>query len=334
MDETIINFIICPNCGSSILSVKEFSNVNNELHEGMVTCNSCEIWYKIDHGVLDLLPLNLRRYDLYEKFAKKYNIHLNDVNVASLNMQKKEQILFFKKDYSSYENDIVNSTYYRALDKLTFEKWFDKNSDKINDPILEVGCGTGRQSVKIANKHKHAICIDISEEMVLLAKFKIDQMNRPNNLDFIIGDAEDPPVKNNMFGACVICATLHHLSSPENAIRNLSHKLINGGLFYSIDPHDSYVRFIFDYLMKIWKLYDEEASDSPLIKEKNLKKWLSDAKIQGKVTYSTYLPPHIFLILTEKPSLTLLKRTDDFFNKIPLFFKLSGIISSEGIKIE
>jgi ubiquinone/menaquinone biosynthesis C-methylase UbiE/uncharacterized protein YbaR (Trm112 family) len=334
MDETIINFIICPNCGSSILSVKEFSKANNELHEGMVTCNSCEIWYKIDHGVLDLLPLALRRHDLYEKFAKKFNIHLNKVDVANVNLQKKEQILFFKKDFSSYENDIVNSSYYKALDKLTFEKWFYNNSDKIIDPILEVGCGTGRQSIKIANTHKYAICIDISEEMVLLAKLKIDQTAVPNNLNFIIGDAEDPPVKNNMFGACVICATLHHLSSPENAIRNLSHKLKNGGLFYSIDPHDSYVRFIFDYLMKIWKLYDEEASESPLIKEKILKKWLSDAKIQSKVTYSTYLPPHIFLILMEKPSLTLLKRTDDFFNKIPLFFKFSGIISSEGIKIE
>jgi ubiquinone/menaquinone biosynthesis C-methylase UbiE/uncharacterized protein YbaR (Trm112 family) len=332
MDETIINFIICPNCGSSLLSIQEFSNVNNELHEGMVICNSCQIWYKIDHGVLDLLPLNLRRSDLYEKFAKKYNIHLKEVDDVIVNQQKKEQILFFKKDFSSYENDIVDSLYYKALDKLTFEKWFEQNSDRIKEPILEVGCGTGRQSIKIAAKHKHAICMDISEEMVLLAKFKIDKI--PNNLDFIIGDAEDPPVKNNMFGACVICATLHHLSSPKNAISNLSRKLLNGGLFYSIDPHDSYVRFIFDYLMKIWKLYDEEASDSPLIKEKNLKKWLSDAKIMSNVTYSTYLLPHIFLILTEKNSLTLLKRTDDFFNKIPLFFKFSGIISAEGIKIE
>ena len=308
MDERIINFIICPNCGSSTFSVKKFSKENNELNEGVVTCNSCEIWYKIDHGILDLLPLNLRRNDLYEDFAKKFNLHINKADGENVNQQKREQILFFKKDFSSYETDIVNSTYYKALDKLTFEKWFDKNSDTIKFPILEVGCGTGRQSIKIAHANKHAICIDISEEMVQLAKLKIDKtIGSPTNLNFIIGDAEDPPVKNNMFGACIICATLHHLPSPENAIRNISHKLINGGLFYSIYPHDSYVRFIFDSLMKIWKLYDEEASDSPLIKEKILKKWLWEAKIQSKVTYSTYIPPHIFLILLEKPGFALLK---------------------------
>ena len=334
MDEKIISFIICPNCGTSTFMLKKFSNVNNDIYEGIVTCNLCKIWYKIEYGVLDLLPLNLRRYDLYQEFAERYEIHLNVVDAASADPQKKEQILFFKKDFSSYENDIVNSTYYSALDKLTFEKWFNENSDRINDPILEVGCGSGRQSIKIANKYKDVICIDISEEMILLAKSKTDQMNRPDNLNFIVGDAEDPPVKNNMFGACIICATLHHLSSPEKAIRNLSNKLVNGGLFYSIDPHDSDVRFIFDYLMKIWKLYDEEASPSPLIEEKNLQKWLLEAQIQSNIRYSTYLPPHIFLFLREKLSLTLLKCTDNFFNKIPLFFRFSGIISSEGIKNE
>jgi ubiquinone/menaquinone biosynthesis C-methylase UbiE/uncharacterized protein YbaR (Trm112 family) len=334
MDEKIIDFITCPNCGSSTFSLKKFLSTNSEIHEGVLICNSCDVWYKIYHGVLDLLPLNLRRNDLYEKFAKKYNININEKDPTSTNPQKMGQISFFKRNLFSYEKDVVDFTYYKALDTLTFEKWFDDNSGKIDKMILEVGCGTGRESVKIAIRNKDAICIDISEEMILRAKSKIDLMNRQNFLNFIICDAEDPPLKNNMFCACIICTTLHHLSSPEKAIRNISKKLMNRGLFYSIDPHDSYIRFIFDYLMKIWKLYDEEASDSPLIKEKILKDWLLDAKIQSKITYSTYIPPHIFLFLSQKQSLKLLKSTDDFFNKIPLFFKFSGMICSEGIKIE
>jgi ubiquinone/menaquinone biosynthesis C-methylase UbiE len=224
--------------------------------------------------------------------------------------------------------------YFRTLDKLTFGKWLDKNYEKINKPILELGCGTGKQSIQIAQKYKEAVCLDISEEMISRVKYKIDHLDIPNKLNFIVADAEDPPVKNNMFGACIMCSTLHHVSSPENAIRNLSDKLAAGGLFFSSDPNDSYVRFIFDFLMKIWKLHDEKASDDPLIKEKSLRKWLSDAKIQNTVKFSTYLPPHIFLFLTEKPSLALLSRTDNFFNRIPGFHKFSGLIISEGIKIE
>ena len=108
--------------------------------------------------------------------------------------------------------------YFRTLDKLTFGKWLDK-TEKISNPILELGCGTGKQSIQIAEKNKVAVCLDISEEMISRVKFKIDHLDIPNKLHFIVGDAEDPPVKNNMFGACVMCSTLHHVSSPENAIR-------------------------------------------------------------------------------------------------------------------
>jgi len=170
--------------------------------------------------------------------------------------------------------------------------------------------------------------------MVLKVKEKNDQLQFPGNRHFIVGDAEDPPVRDNMFGACIIRSTPHHVSSPEQAIRNLSSKLIEGGLFFSSDPHDSYVRFIFDFLMKVWKLHDEKASDDPLIKEKCLKKWLDDANIQGTIKFSTYLPPHIFLFLTEGASTALLSRTDTIFNSIPGFRKFSSLIYAEGIKVE
>lgn len=334
MDENLLNFIICPNCKSDSFSLKPFAQKNNQLHEGVVTCNSCKTWYKIEDGILDLLPLNLRRHELYTKFTEKYHLPSQGIETESTKSQKKEQILFFKENVSHYDNDVTDSMYFKALDKLTFGKWLDKNYEKITSPILELGCGTGKQSIQIANKNKDAVCLDISEEMILRVKSKIDRLNISNKLNFMVGDAEDPPVKNNSFGACIICSTLHHVSSPENAIRNLSDKLIDGGLFFSSDPHDSYVRFIFDFLMKIWKLHDEKASDDPLIKEKCLKKWLSDAKIQNTLKFSTYLPPHIFLFLTEKSSLILLSRTDNFFNRIPGFHKFSGLIISEGIKVE
>ena len=334
MDENLVNFIICPNCKSDSFSLKPFAQKNKQVHEGVVTCNSCKTWYRIEDGILDLLPLNLRRHELYVKFAEKFYLPVNGIGTDSSKSQKKEQILFFKENVSQYDHDVTDSMYFRTLDKLTFGKWLDQNSEKITNPILELGCGTGKQSIQIAKKNKVAVCLDISEEMISRVKYKIDHLDIQNKLNFIVGDAEDPPVKNNMFGACVMCSTLHHVSSPENAIRNLSDKLTDRGLFFSSDPHDSYVRFIFDFLMKIWKLHDEKASDDPLIKEKCLKKWLSDAKIQHTVKFSTYLPPHIFLFLTEKSSLALLSRTDNFFNRIPGFHKFSGLIISEGIKIE
>jgi ubiquinone/menaquinone biosynthesis C-methylase UbiE len=268
------------------------------------------------------------------RFAKKYDLPLSNTGCDSVITQKQEQILFFKNNVSFYDKDVTDSMYFKTLDKLTFERWLDQNCKKISKPILELGCGTGQQSIQLAKRYKDAICLDISEEMILRVKYKIDHLDCPNKLNFIVGDAEDPPVKNNLFGACIMCSTLHHISSPEKAIVNLSDKLTNGGLFFSSDPHDSYVRFIFDFLMKVWKLHDEKASDDPLIREKCLKQWLTQAKIQSTVKFSTYLPPHIFLFLTEKSSFALLSRTDDLFNRIPGFYKFSGLVISEGMKVD
>jgi len=172
MNENLLNFIICPNCKSDSFYLKPFAQKNNQLHAGVLTCNSCKAWYRIENGILDLLPLNLRRHELYAEFAKKYDLSVNGTGTDNTNSQKKEQIVFFKENVSQYDQDVTDSMYFRTLDKLTFGKWLDKNSEKINKPILELGCGTGKQSIQILIKGKEAVCLDISEEMISQVKNK------------------------------------------------------------------------------------------------------------------------------------------------------------------
>jgi len=334
MDENLLRYIICPDCKSGSLSLTPFTRDRNQILEGVVTCNSCGNWFRIENGILDLLPTNLRRHDVNADFAKKHGLAIGRSGDDGAESQKKAQISFFRDNVTHYDEDVTDSMFFRTLDRVTFERWFNENCEKIAGPILELGCGTGQQSIRIAKKCREAVCLDISEEMIVRVQEKIDRLNIPHRLHFIVGDAEDPPVKNAMFGACIMCSTLHHVSSPQKAIRNLSGKLSDGGLFFSSDPHDSYVRFIFDLLMRIWKLHDEKASDDPLIKEKLLRQWLTDADIRSTLRFSTYLPPHLFLFLNERSSLNLLSRTDNFFNRIPGFYKFSGLIVSEGIKGE
>jgi uncharacterized protein YbaR (Trm112 family) len=151
MHENLLKYILCPNCGSNKLGLTKFYVQNNDIYEGIIECLSCSIWYKIEEGVLDLLPLNIRRNDLYEKFALKYCINF-EITGLQKNTQKNQQIEFFKKDFINYENTVVNSKFYRALNVITFEKWLEENYGRIISPILEIGCGTGRQTLIIAKK--------------------------------------------------------------------------------------------------------------------------------------------------------------------------------------
>jgi ubiquinone/menaquinone biosynthesis C-methylase UbiE len=278
-----------------------------------------------------MLPLKLRRNDLYNKFAAKYMLPFDTNQITKTVHGKSSQIEFFQESVDDYERRVVNSKYYKVLDQIAFIDWMTRNL-KAGQRVLDLGCGTGRQDIPLAKNNIRTIGIDISEDMLILAKEKIDSLGLNTYIDLVVGDAENPPVKNNSFDACFFYGTLHHFPNKETAIASASKKIVNNGLFYSLDPHKSPVRFIFDIFMKLWKLYDEEASDNPLLTEKQLKQWLEHAEITGVTKLSTFLPPHLFHLLPHNTGIRLLKTTDSILNRIPFVRNLGGVIIAEGIK--
>ena len=334
MHKKLIDFLCCPSCGEENFSVSIFSIMQDDIYEGTVTCQSCNLWFRVENGILDFLPLDLRRNDRYDAFVKKHSLSYQPGVTKSAEDadQKNRQIDFFKKDYDQYEKCIVNMKFFKALNFLTFDKWVESNAACFNKPVLEVGCGTGRQSIVLCQKGIQSIGIDLSEEMLIVGKRKSDTGNYSQFIDFIIADAENPPLKDSTFSACVMVSILHHLPNPAYTVFQCSKKTVSGGLFYIIEPNKSPLRGIFDLSMRIWKLWDEEASDDPLIKKDLLEHWLNDAEIQFDIHYSTYVPPHIFGFLKDGSCLSLLKTTDSFFNRISFIKKFGGIIIAEGTK--
>jgi SAM-dependent methyltransferase len=199
------------------------------------------------------------------------------------------------------------------LDETCFLKWLEKNIMP-GFLVLEIGCGTGRQTLPTVLRRARVVGIDISEEMLLIARKKLYNSGCLESVDFILGDAEDIPLKNQIFDACEIIGTLHHLQRPDLVLQNALKKIIPRGAFFSYDPHGSPIRFIFDWLMRIWKLYDEENSGNPLFSERQLLEMLEKAGIKGSTKISTYLPPHVFQYIPPKFRAKLLEASDNFFN--------------------
>jgi SAM-dependent methyltransferase/uncharacterized protein YbaR (Trm112 family) len=332
MHEYIISFLSCPQCNHQSFSLKKIHCQEDEILEGVLSCSHCSTWYKIDNGILDLLPLELRRDDLYEIFSSRHGLAFRAENRRGHDRQKDRQIRFFRNESKTFEEKVVNSPYFRALNTLTFERWFQSRSSAFHPPLLEVGCGTGAQTRFIAQNNIPLVSTDISEEMVTIARQKTDNAGLGDYVDYIIADAEKLPFRDDTFGGCVISATLHHLNNPGNVVCGVAKKMKAPAMMFTIDPHDSPVRFIFDLLMRLWPLYAEEAADNPLIHEKNLASWYKEAGMECVIRYSTYLPPHLFLPLSEKNARRLLEKSDRFFNRIPFFSRFSGMILSEGIK--
>jgi SAM-dependent methyltransferase len=217
------------------------------------------------------------------------------------------------------------------LEDVYFRDWISLHLEGGGD-VLDVGCGTGRHLVLMAQQGIRTVGVDISEEMLLAAREKIVHLGAHSQVELILADAEQLPLKNQVFDACVLSGTLHHLARPLLALQEAASKVRTGGAFYSFDPHDSPVRFVFNWMMKVWRLWEEEASDDPLFTEDQLRGLYRAAGIVAQTRISTYLPPHLFCLLGSKNNARLLRLSDNVFRSIPLIKKLGGVVIVEGVR--
>jgi ubiquinone/menaquinone biosynthesis C-methylase UbiE len=68
--------------------------------------------------------------------------------------------------------------------------------------VLDVGTGTGFIALLLAELGHEVIGVDISEEMLRIAREKARKLNI-ENVEFHLADAEEPPFPDNTFDAVV-----------------------------------------------------------------------------------------------------------------------------------
>lgn len=247
MNINTISLILCTNCGAKNWTIEKFASKGSSIEKGRIICKRCKIWFRIENGILDLLPLALRRDDLYEPFSKKHHLSFTpSVKDPKAIKGKLSQITFFKETIEEYESAVVNSKFYKALDRFLFWNWVNKNISG-KDFVLDLGCGTARQSIPLAKANAKVIGIDICEEMLMLGRQKIKKADVDDLVDLIVADCENAPVVDNRFTACVLYGTLHHIPRPDKALESASSKLVAGGLVYAMEPNKSPLRFILIY---------------------------------------------------------------------------------------
>jgi ubiquinone/menaquinone biosynthesis C-methylase UbiE len=91
--------------------------------------------------------------------------------------------------------------------------------------VLDVCCGPGTASAEAVRRGAHVIGVDLSEEMIEVARSK------RLGADFRTGDAEALPFTDQSFD-CVICNFgILHLPEPERGIAEAARVLVRGGRY-------------------------------------------------------------------------------------------------------
>ena len=137
-----------------------------------------------------------------------------------------------EKSYNSWaEQYDTNENKTRDLDKKatieTLSKYEFEN-------VLELGCGTGKNSEWLITKAKSVIGLDFSEEMLSKAREKI----KSDKIKFEKAELKKPwPAKTNFADLITCSLTLEHIKDLDFIFNQAYQKLKSGGKFFISELH-------------------------------------------------------------------------------------------------
>ena len=155
--------------------------------------------------------------------------------------------------------------------------------------VADLGAGEGLLSELLARRAKKVIAVDNSEKIVAFGKAKAKK-NGLKNLEFRLGNLQNPPIDANSVDLVILSQALHHAEIPADAIA-AAHKILKPrGQILLLDL----LKHNFD---KARELYGDRWLG---FAESDLHRWLEAAgfkKIEISIVAAEEQPPHFQTIL-------------------------------------
>ncbi len=155
--------------------------------------------------------------------------------------------------------------------------------------VADLGSGEGLLSELLARRCKKVIAVDNSEKIVAFGASKA-RKNNVKNLEFRLGDLQNPPIEPGSVDLVILSQALHHAEDPAAAV-SAAHRLLRarGRIL------------ILDLLKHGFEKAHESYGDRWLgFAESDLHRWLEDAgfrKIEISIVAREEEPPHFQTIL-------------------------------------
>lgn len=100
--------------------------------------------------------------------------------------------------------------------------------------IADLGAGEGTLSQLLARSAKRVIAVDLSEKMVEFGT-QLAQDHGFKNLEYRLGDIENPPIKDEEVDLALFSQALHHAARPQLALKSAYRILKPGGKLVILD---------------------------------------------------------------------------------------------------
>jgi ubiquinone/menaquinone biosynthesis C-methylase UbiE/uncharacterized protein YbaR (Trm112 family) len=207
MYESTLEWLICPSCYDSNLSLNTSHLKGEEVMDGTLVCQRCNATYPIKDGI----PQFIRR-----------SVSSNEIRSQIRNAN----IQFYDSTAINYEAGVDQREHQSEFNQNRIESIIKSLSDKTRgSSFLDVGCGTGNL-LKYGRKHfARAIGADVSVEMLKKAREK--------GCEVVQAEALNLPFKCDTFNVVSIFSVLHHLYDYKPFFDEAERVLKSGGFLYT-----------------------------------------------------------------------------------------------------
>lgn len=143
-------------------------------------------------------------------------------------MSKPEE--FWDGASKNYDKTEERFEYIHSKSRENTQK-FLKNSDT----VLDYGCGTGTAACQFSSQVKEIHAIDISSNMIAIAKEKA-AFAKVENVNFEQSDIFDSKYSKESYDVILAFNMLHTVPSPQHVVLRINELLKPEGLFISVTP--------------------------------------------------------------------------------------------------
>ncbi len=161
--------------------------------------------------------------------------------------------------------------------------------------VADLGSGEGLLSELLARRCRKVIAVDNSEKIVAFGAAKA-RKNQIKNLEFRLGNLEDPPIADAAVDLVILSHALHHAQDPQQALKSAYRILRPGGQVMVLDLAQHKFERAHELYGDRWLGFQES----------ELHRWLESAgfkRIEISVVAREEQPPHFQTLLAggQKP---------------------------------
>lgn len=158
------------------------------------------------------------------------------VDEVAADQKSLRHIVLRRKDKArAYFDELAGKFGRHYVPGRSWKSWAEAMIGVLNyETVADLGAGEGTLSQLLARRAKKVIAVDNSEAMVRFGKDLALKNDLPN-LEYRLGDIEQPPLTDKEVDLAIFSQALHHATSPAKALAEAFRMLKPGGTLLILD---------------------------------------------------------------------------------------------------